>query len=71
MVGVVSTIKPESSCCWITLGDFDGGVYCLNAWCPAGNLPRLGTEVSLELKLGKFRRPTTVSIKIPLVFEIG
>ena len=51
--GVVSTRKPSSACCWITIGDLDGGVYCLSKWCPGGQSPPLGTIVSCELKQGK------------------
>uniref|UniRef100_A0A7S3NR62 Uncharacterized protein n=1 Tax=Aureoumbra lagunensis TaxID=44058 RepID=A0A7S3NR62_9STRA len=52
--GVVSTRKPESDCCWITIGDLDGGVYCLGKWCPGGITPPLGARVSFELKKGKY-----------------
>ncbi|KAJ1460757.1 hypothetical protein M885DRAFT_334769 [Pelagophyceae sp. CCMP2097] len=56
--GVVSTRKPQASdaqraCCWITIGDLHGGVYCLAKWCPNGETPRLGARVSFELKQGK------------------
>lgn len=50
--GVVSTRKPSSACCWITIGDLDGGVYCLAKWCPQCVSPPLGAIVSLELKQG-------------------
>mmetsp|Transcript_10225 Transcript_10225/g.33761 ORF Transcript_10225/g.33761 Transcript_10225/m.33761 type:complete len:785 (+) Transcript_10225:150-2504(+) len=52
--GVVSTRKPLSDCCWITIGDLDGGVYCLAKWCPGGATPVLGARVSFELKKGKY-----------------
>ncbi|KAJ8613251.1 hypothetical protein CTAYLR_004518 [Chrysophaeum taylorii] len=52
--GVVSTRKPQSDCCWITIGDLDGGVYCLAKWCPRGVTPSLGARVSFELKKGKY-----------------
>lgn len=51
--GVVSTVKPQSDCCWITIGDLDGGVYCLSKWCPRGVCPPLGARVSFQLKKGK------------------
>ncbi|KAH8057779.1 hypothetical protein JL722_6317 [Aureococcus anophagefferens] len=52
--GVVSTRKPSSACCWITIGDLDGGVYCLSKWCPGAASPPLGAIVSCELKQGKY-----------------
>ena len=52
--GVVSTRKPRSDCCWITIGDLDGGVYCLAKWSPGGVTPVLGARVSFELKKGKY-----------------
>lgn len=52
--GVVSTRKLQSDCCWITVGDLNGGVYCLAKWCPRGLTPPLGARVSFELKKGKY-----------------